>query len=455
LQTDKAEESVDFADKVNRFLYVFGMQRDSQALAEVAAKAGGTVGSQAWFLSRSNLGEQLRQNGQTKAAAQVFQDILAGLEETPSYQRCLTLGMLGRCYRAQGQPAEAEQLYRQELEELALLEQSDGVRRETGLTWTDMADVLRHQGRYPEAKAAYQASLDIKGEIDDVRGRAVVTGQLGILAYLQGELTEAEERYKETLTLFQSINEPVMEAVAWHQLGVVYQQAKHWEEAEQAYRQSARLEEERGGQAGMIGAANSWNQLAQVCEATGRMAEAEQWYGKALAAFQAAEDWPRAAVTLYNLADLLVNQPARLDEARRLAEESLTIGETLDPAAAAIWMTYDILADIATKQGESNQAAAYRAKSRQAYLAFPGWREQLYQYEPLIAAVVQANREPDVRKELEQALNKAAAGPRANRITAIQRILSGERDEAALCEPLGYQEAAVIRAILEGIAGKG
>ena len=41
----------------------------------------------------------------------------------------------------------------------------------------------------------------------------------------------------------------------------------------------------------------------------------------------------------------------------------------------------------------------------------------------------------------------------ANLKAAIRHILNGERDEAALSEPLNYIEAAIIRAILEGIAG--
>ncbi|MCI5165189.1 MAG: hypothetical protein D3903_03650 [Candidatus Electrothrix sp. GM3_4] len=40
----------------------------------------------------------------------------------------------------------------------------------------------------------------------------------------------------------------------------------------------------------------------------------------------------------------------------------------------------------------------------------------------------------------------------ANLKAATRSILNGERDEAALCQPLHYEEAAVIRAILEGIA---
>ncbi|WP_339136512.1 MAG: tetratricopeptide repeat protein [Candidatus Electrothrix sp. GW3-4] len=453
LQTDMAEEGVDFAERVNKFLYFFGLRRDAEELTEAAGKAGGTVGSQAWFLAQSNLGEQLLGNGQPGAAAQVFADILAGLEQTPSGNRCRTLHRLGRCCASQGQPAQAEQLYRQELKELAQLEQSDGVQRQTGLAWTDLADVLVAQGEYSKAKEAYQAGLEIAEEQGDKRQTGVVLGQLGTLAKEQDELAEAEERYKEALTLFQRINEPASEAVFWHQLGLVYQQAKHWEAAEQAYRQAARLKEEQGLLAGNNAAGGSWGQLALLCKATGRLAEAEQWYSKALTVFQSAEDWPNVSRTLSNLADLLANDPARLDEARGYAEEGLAISETLDPAVMQIWNTYKPLAHIADQQGESSQAAEYQAKGRQAYLAFPGWRQGLYQYEELIVAVVQAIEDPDVRKELEQGLNEIAEGPKANLVAAIQRILNGERDEATLSEPLDYTDAAIVHAILEGIEG--
>jgi tetratricopeptide (TPR) repeat protein len=339
-------------------------------LTEAAGKAGGVVGPKAWYLSRSNLGEQLLNSGQPKQAEAVFADILKGLKETPSYQRCLTLHRLDRCCASQGQPAQAEQRYRQELAELARLEQSDGVRRLTGSAWTDLADVLRDQRQYNEAKTAYQVTLKIMNELGDTRSVAVVTGQLGTLAKEQGKLAEAEERHKEALALFQRINEPASEAVAWHQLGMVYQKAEQWEQAEQAYRQSARLREEQGLLGGMIGAAGSWDQLAQVCMFTGRKAEAEQWYRKALAARRAADDRPGIARTLSNLADLLVKDPARLDEARRLAEEGLAIDETLDPAAAQIWTTYEILARIAAQQGNNSQSAEYRSKAEQAFAPY-------------------------------------------------------------------------------------
>ncbi len=35
---------------------------------------------------------------------------------------------------------------------------------------------------------------------------------------------------------------------------------------------------------------------------------------------------------------------------------------------------------------------------------------------------------------------------------ALQRAQAGERDRAALCEPLGHMEAAILSAILDGLA---
>ena len=144
-----------------------------------------------------------------------------------------------------------------------------------------------------------------------------------------------------------------------------------------------------------------------------------------------------------------------MDEARGLAEESLTIKETLDPAAATIWTTYSLLARIADQQGDSSQAAEYRAKSRQTYLAFPGWRQQLEEDEEIIDAVVEASTYPEMQDELEEGLDELAEQGWDDLVAAIERILSGERDEAALCEPLDYEEAALSAPFWRALPGRG
>ncbi|MCI5121155.1 MAG: tetratricopeptide repeat protein, partial [Candidatus Electrothrix sp. AUS4] len=349
----------------------------------------------------------------------------------------------------------AEQHYRKELSELVRLEQNRRVQKLTVSAQTDMANVLTDRGKWSEAKQLYQVALKTAKELGDLEQRAVITGQLGSLALMQGKLTEAAVHCKKAISLFQGLSEPIHVAVYTHQLGVVYQQAENWKAAEQAYRESARLREDQGLLGGSNGAGASWNQLAIVCLLTNRLTEAEQWFRKALQTFREGEDKSNIASTLNNLAGVLISDPTRLDEARRLAEDGVAIAETLNPATAQIWNTYELLAHIATQQGDSIRAAAYRDKSRKAYLAFPGWRQQIYQHERLIAAVVQATINIDSRKELESVWDNWAGGERANLIAAIRCIIGGERDEAVLFEPLGYMEAALIRAILEGIEEQG
>jgi tetratricopeptide (TPR) repeat protein len=375
----KDADAVEFADNVNQFLNYFGLRREHERLAARAAQAGGARGSQAWVVARYGLGEQLRNAGRAAQAQTVFLDLLDGLGGAPSYQRCVTLGMLGRCLRVQGQLGAAAARYRQKLEDLAVLQRDaissrDGIsgqlKRQTGIAHTDLGDVLTDLGDYLGARAAYEASLAIKHEIGDTRGIAVTEGQLGTLALQQGQLAEAAQRYQAALGIFRQLNELGTEAVFHHQLGVTYQYAQQWDAAEQAYRESARLDESQGH---IQGAAQAWNQLAQVTASAGKAAEAEGWYHKAIAGSQAARDSVNQARSLNNLAALLLNlnQKHRLAEARQLAEQALAIDETLDPVGAEIWKTYEILARIAEREDKPEEAADWRAKRKKMIESLP------------------------------------------------------------------------------------
>jgi hypothetical protein len=57
---DVGEEwAVEFVARVNKFLDYFRLNRDRDALCQRAKQADGAVGSQRWYLVRSNFGEQL------------------------------------------------------------------------------------------------------------------------------------------------------------------------------------------------------------------------------------------------------------------------------------------------------------------------------------------------------------------------------------------------------------
>ncbi|BAY20492.1 TPR domain protein [Calothrix sp. NIES-2100] len=443
-----AEWAVEFVEQVNWFLVYFGLNRDRTRLNQRIAELTGEVGSDTWFLSRTSSGRQLFNAGRYQQAAQVFSEILAELGEQPSHKRCVTLGMLGRCFANQRQTAQAAEIYHQGLAVAQQLEQSDYVKQLMGILQTDLANALRNMGDYGEARIAYEAGLAIDKELGNLSGAAVSNFQLGTLAMLQGNIPEAEQRYREALTTFQQLNEPAQQATVWHQLGMVYAKGEQWDAAEDAYRNSAQINEFLGNLADAVG---TWGQLGNLNALVGKLGEAEAWFRKALKQFQQLEDQANASQTLRNLAFILQNQLHRLSEARQLAEEALAIDKTFDPAAAEIWKIYDLLAYIADKQGYSTQAKEYRHQARQAKAAFAGIQYELRQYGQFIARVVAAVDNAEIREQLEIEMENFAEVWQ-NLVAAIRRILAGERDENILCEQLYSEHSMIISAILRGIA---
>ncbi|WP_211211661.1 tetratricopeptide repeat protein [Lamprocystis purpurea] len=481
--------AVDFADSLNRFLGVFGLGRESDDLLARAGAAARVDDQADWYLAEFNRGERLRTSGRIGEAMGCFESILARLGEAPGYQRAVILGLLGSCLTADGRPDLAAACQRAEIAVLDRLEQTDQVRRERGFALTELADALTNSGDYAGARRAYEDGLEVAKGLSDERAQGVSLGQLGTLAMREGRLDEAERRYREALDLFQRLGEPASEAVLWHQLGVVYQDARRWDDAERHYRESARIKEQRGD---LAAAARTWNNLAIVTMNAGRPEAAEHWYRKAIEGSRAVGDRVNQSNGLGNLANLLQSQPTRLAEARRLAEESLAIKETLDPGAAEIWNTHDILAQItdceraaapdpATAAALAAQSSAHRRRARAALRAFPGTRHRLQPHLPLIRLVVQALAAPapgragrlarlpligrllrrapapgpaaaHLQAELEQALPQLEAKGRTNLAAAIRLLRTGERDPDTLCAALDPEDAVIIDTILQAIA---
>jgi tetratricopeptide (TPR) repeat protein len=271
--------AVDFADNVSRFLEYFGLTRDRAALTKRAQAVAGEKGSENWNLARSSLGDQLLAGGSFREAETVFTDILAHLDKGPSFQRCVILLKLGRCYEGQGQVAHAETTHRQALAEAGKLETTTNVRGLMSSLQADLGDVLMRRGQYRDARVEYEASLAIATELRDDRQVAVVLGQLGALALAEENLDEAELRYRQALETFRGLGEPSAEATVSHQLGLVYQRTNRLPEAEHAYREAARIHEGYGNR---VAAAQSWGQLAQVVQRAGRLDDAEAWYVKSV-----------------------------------------------------------------------------------------------------------------------------------------------------------------------------
>jgi tetratricopeptide (TPR) repeat protein len=334
------------------------------------------------------------------------------------------------------------------------------VKRESGVVLKDLADALRDQGGFDEARKAYQAGLKVNEELKDLRGQGVTLGQLGSLAMREGNVQEAADRHRDALGLFQQLREPAMEAVAWHMLGMVFHESRQWDQAERHYREAGRIEEELGD---LARAASTWNQLAAVNREAGKPDAAELWWRKAIEVGRALGDPMGLSRCLGNLAILLQTQPGRLAEARQLAEEALAIMRTLDPGAAEIWRGYGVLATIVDQEAQAapdarqkaelqEKAREHRRLAREAKRNFAGTRHELRQRLPVILGTIMAVHDSGQRSQLEQMLLGMEQHGWTDLVAAIRRILAGERDPDALYAALDLEDSMIVETILQGLA---
>lgn len=163
----------------------------------------------------------------------------------------------------------------------------------------------------------------------------------------------------------------------------------------------------------------------------------------------------QSSLCLNNLADLLQSQPGWLAEAHQLAEAALAIKQTLDPGAAEIWSTYNILAEIAEREGRVADAVAQRRQARAAKRNFAGTLYEMRRYTALIAAVAQLCQGNEAARGTVDAwlARMRQSGEEWSRVAdAIERLLAGERNADRLCDALHHNPAMIIETILAALA---
>jgi tetratricopeptide (TPR) repeat protein len=444
---DRAEDVITFITCVDKFLNDFGLKRDRVFLTEQLAPFISAVGSQNWYLVLSNQGDRLFQSAKYSDASKVFTEILQGLSIEPSYNRIKILIDLGKCCKNQGQLTTAVQYLQDGLNLSQQLKSSQAVKSQRGRIYGALGDVLMDLGEFQQARRAYEDSLAIDRDLGDRRSSASTSAQMGTLAMLQGDMKTAIELHKSALGTFQQLQDSANESVAWHQLGLVYGECQRWTEAEQAYRESMQIEERQGN---VAGAANTYCQLAIISMMMDKPVEAESWSRKALEGHRIIENKLGESLQSYNLAVLIVNQSGRLSEAKQLATAALATRETLDPAAE-IWKVYGLLAMISTAQNEPDKAKEYRHLARTTKAAFAGTQYELQRHAQFIELMVAAVGDTAARVQLEPELVRGVENGKGRLVTAIRRVLAGEREVEALWDDLDADDSMIIDAIVRRI----
>jgi tetratricopeptide (TPR) repeat protein len=457
--------ALEFATIVNSFLEGFGLRRDR---IDLSPRSGTDVmvGTRDWYVMRASQGKFLFSVGRYQEAEGVYRELLAELGEEASYERLFVLGQIGNCQVQQGQGEKARDTYSEALKTSKQLEESkEGVASKYGVVeiGSDAKESIRTErafleadrhlvsGDYDKAQAAYESALRIAEQNKFPKKMAVAETRLGFVAMRQGNPWEAIQHYHMALTIYRREGQQLDESGVLYALGVLYRESDKPEEAEKCYREAAQIAEGSGDIIGVAGAAHVWMELGRLWE-NKKPVDAESWFCKAIAAYKEGKHRLALSVALHNLANVLQQQPHRLPEARILAEEALAIDETLDPNASEIWKSYYLLATIAEKQGNVQRAKELRRCSREARKKFGDTEHhEILKHRGLIIEVVLSTELPEPTSDLEQCLEREEKGAWGHLVAAIHRILDGERNEETLCDSLGWEEALIVHAILQGI----
>jgi tetratricopeptide (TPR) repeat protein len=125
----------------------------------------------------------------------------------------------------------------------------------------ELSHLLTSRGRYREALAFANASLDISRRLHDASGVARSTRQLGLIYRRKKNIADAMQCFRRSLRSYRQLRDPDGEALCLHSIASVYRESGKLALAERYYGQSLRIRRRRHDSTG-IGA--SLFQLARI-----------------------------------------------------------------------------------------------------------------------------------------------------------------------------------------------
>ena len=186
--------------------------------------------------------------------------------------------------------------------------------------WDPQADAYNYigilesiRGNVDEASDNWEASLQIRIDIDDKKGQAKIYNNLGILYKNKNDFTKAIQYYRQAELIYEELNNPVKAGNLSYNIAKLYDEFGHFSQAiEYTYKYLNNLEE-RSSLEGLdeeelfdlkSSEADAYNLLGTVKYSLGRNTEAKQAYLKSLAISTSMNDANQLANVFNNLGNL-------------------------------------------------------------------------------------------------------------------------------------------------------
>ena len=463
-------------------------------------------------LTLSYLGRCYRAQGQAAHAVSIHQQSLTeakGLEASNERQSlmCALHGDLGDALEFSGQRRAA----RNEYEASLAIGTELGDRRQVAVVLGQLAALALDEGRVDEAVGRYREALETFVELGEPRSQAAVWHQLGAAYQAGSRLEEAERAYRKSARIEEEYGNRLGAVQSWGALAAVINLAGRPDEAEEWYTKAIEASQRLGPQ--WVAASLLTNIAALLRHRPGRLGDARAYAEQGLAIKKTIDPAGTEIWTTYEILGKIAASAGDEDAAcayRREGRASYAAapvgqemlrrhGDLVKGAVAAVvdpskqpaldevlakrveqgWTKLvvairlildgerdeDALCDPLDSEDSVIVAAVLRGiADPESLKTIPSPEpategdetadqvaQQLRKHLPLIAAVIDAAGNPEARPRLDPILQKMEGNGWGSLVTAIRRIIEGERNTETLLAGLDEEDTLIAGAILAGI----
>ncbi len=261
---------------------------------------------------------------------------------------------IGNCYKALGDYDNAISYYKKSLDIRSELENLKGVAD----NYIDIGIVKSLKGNYNSAEDYYKKAVEIQEEINDNNGLAKAYRNIGNVFYYQGDQDKAVEYYQKSLVLSEKINDLDNVSRCYNNIGLIYTERKLFNWAEEYFNKSLAIKKKLGDKRGL---ATNYNNLGDVYFEQKKYDDAIKYYKMSLTLREEIKHKRDEAMSLKNIGRVFAIKK-NYEEAEKYYQKSLKINEEIaDLEQQSVLLTE--ISSIYLNNKKYNQAIIYSEKA--------------------------------------------------------------------------------------------
>ncbi|MCK4528987.1 tetratricopeptide repeat protein [candidate division WOR-3 bacterium] len=221
-----------------------------------------------------------------------------------------------------------------------------------------LGGIFRHKGNYKEALKHRLKALAIYEELDDKKGLAGASNNIGLTYLDVGELDTALKYLNRNLAISEEIGYKRGICNASLNIGIVYCEKGEFDTALKYYKRNLVISEERGDERG-VGMAS--NNIGIIYQNKGKLSTALKYFKKYLTISEKGNDKAGIAEASNNIGNVYYNK-GDFSTALRYYETDLTISEEIDHKRR-IGIAYYSMGEVYTEMKNFDKAEEYLKRS--------------------------------------------------------------------------------------------